>query len=261
MASAAPILASMLASKVVGSIGESQGWDPTFTAIASIAAGAGGGALGAGAAAGAGSSIAGSMATSVNPHAGFGIANIAPAMGGISANPHIGMGMRELPAWGRATQNPHLGIFKQAGGTVPTPDGGFSPQIGPYSGGYHGPDPTSNLGGGRNALITQAIPNYWNPPVSDAPTYQAHPDSQERFMTGMKDSWKNTWNDENFITSLGSTFIDGMFRKDPQPSHQGGGGGGGGGPMMPAFSGGGNQQFQMVPMYPQISSPNWQEVA
>ena len=242
MASAAPVLASMLASKVVGHIGESQGWDPRFTAIASTVAGAAGGSVGAGFGAASGASVGatnafnpattGVMAGRLMPTSGITSSLVAtmPMTAPVAPTPHISSGFAGGSRFGGT------GIW-QPGTSVPADE--FMNTMPSYV------EKLSGIG------LTSADPTG---------TLTYNPTRQERFMAGMKNQWKDTWNDKNFITSLGSTFIDGLFYKEPPPKHQGGGGGGGGGPTAPAYAGGGNQQFQMVPMYPQVSSPQWQEI-
>ena len=197
MASAAPVLASMLASKVVGHIGESQGWDPRFTAIASTVAGAAGGSVGAGF----GAASSGATMASANPHIGMGFKTVAPQVTGSMSN----------GVWGPS--------FLSKGGTVPT------------------------VGGG---------------PAYSGPMYAS---TQDRFMAGMKNQWNSTWKDEKFITSLGSTFIDGMFQKPEPVQHQGGGGGGGGGGGSPGpYQGGASTPPKFIDMYPKVMSPEWREI-
>jgi len=199
MASAAvPLIAGYLGSTLVSKIGESQGWDPRFTAIASIVAGAGAGSIGAGV----GAASGGATMASANPHIGMGFKTVAPQVTGSMTS----------GTWGPS--------ILSKGGTVPT------------------------VGGG---------------PAYSGPIYAS---GQERFMAGMKDAWSDTWKDEKFITSLGTTFVDGMFAEPEKKQALSGGGGGGGGGSAPAYQGGQGGQYQLLVGFPQkATGPQWKEVA
>ena len=259
MASAAvPILAGYLGSTLVSKIGASQGWDPRFTAIASILAGAGMGSVGAGVSAASGaSSLAGSTATSVNPHAAFSVGKIAPTLSpfSVSANPHIGMGTKNIGNFSSALtgvpNNPHFNPLHTQGGTVPTVGGGPL-----YSGPLY-----DSMTAPRGSI--GAKPNYFGS-KSDAPTYieGGLPSKQERFMAGMKGQFKDTVTGEKFLTALGTTFIDGMFAEPEKKQALSGGGGGGGGGSAPAYQGGQGGQYQLLVGFPQkATGPQWKEVA
>jgi len=248
MASAAPILGQMLVGTAISKIGENQGWHPMFTAGLGILGGAGvGSAISGGVAASAAQSagsLAGSTAMSVNPHAGFGIADIARTRlpYGMSATPHVGMGVLNRPS-----------------GILPTATGGLS---GAFASGYHGPAEMVDLP--VNSRIGMKG-NYFSPVGSGAPTYM---NKSQQWGTlaadGAKQAWKNTWKDENFIKSLGTTMIDGMFAEQPRKQPIGGGGGGGGGSMAPAYSAGGagQGQYKMIQSFPERgTSIQWNEVA
>ena len=240
---AVPLIASYFGSTLVSKIGESQGWDPRFTAIASIAAGAGFGSVGAGV--GAASGAAGGATNAFNP-----------ATTGVMA--------------GRAL--PTTGITSSLVNTTPVGIGGIKPHV---SSGFQG---GTRFGGKGIWQAGTSVPadefvSTWATPVeqlsgiglkSADPTgmMAISPSKQERFMAGMKDAWSDTWKDEKFITSLGTTFVDGMFAEPEKKQALSGGGGGGGGGSAPAYQGGQGGQYQLLVGFPQkATGPQWKEVA
>ena len=208
MASAAPLLGQMFVGQMISKIGKDQGWNPMVTAGLGILGGAGvGSAISGGMAASAAQSagsLAGSTAMSVNPHAGFGIADIAPTRlpYGMSATPHMGMGVLNRPS-----------------GILPTPTGG------PNSLSYDGPA-AMDLDVMPNGRIGRTD-NYFFPKGSDAPTYMDS-GAQWRKLAGegTKESWKALWNDKEFATAMGGQFIDAAFAEEPPVQHQATSGGG-----------------------------------
>ena len=216
MASAAPVLASMLASKVVGHVGEKQGWDPRFTAIASVVAGAGAGSLGSGIAA-ANASTAASKLPLMASNAPDIMFKTPPAF---AMKPVMGPSVADV------------GSRFAAGASVNS----FGPDV-PWGG---------------NPISTKYLP------PMDGVAYQ-HPGTT--VLQGTKDAWNAKWKDQKFITSLGSTFIDGMFQKPEPVQHQGGGGGGGGGGGSPGpYQGGASTPPKFIDMYPKVMSPEWREI-
>ena len=220
MASAAPILGQMLVGQMISKIGRDQGWNPMVTAGLGMLAGSGAGSAitGAQAANAAAGSFAGSTAMSVNPHAGFGIADIAPTRlpFGMSATPHMGMGVLNRPS-----------------GILPTPTGG------PNSLSYDGPA-AMDLDVMPNGRIGRTD-NYFFPQGSDAPTYMegGRPKWGELAAASTKDTFKNMWNDKEFATAMGGQFIDAAFAEEPPVQHQAtGGGGGGSSPLGSPYQGG-----------------------
>jgi hypothetical protein len=248
MASAAPILGQMLVSTAISKIGQNQGWHPALTAGLGILGGAGVGSaitggMAASAAQGAGS-LAGSTAMSVNPHAGFGIADIAQTRFpfGMSATPHRGMG-----------------VLNEARGTLPYPGDGA---IG--LSGYDGPIGFDVGDGQPLGRIGKPANQFFPPEQSGAPTYMDKGQQWRSLaLDGAKDKWTSMWADKKFATSMGSTFIEGMFADEPKKQPIGGGGGGGGGGSAPAYQGGGaGGQYQVVGGFPgRAAGPQWKEIA
>jgi len=80
--------------------------------------------------------------------------------------------------------------------------------------------------------------------------------------SAIKDAWKSTWKDPEFVQTLGMQMIDGFFAEPERKQSLGGGGGGGGGGSAPAYQGGGGGQYQLIQSFPQRgTSIQWQEVA
>ncbi len=117
----ASVAVPLIASFVVQKVGESQGWDPRFTAVASMVAGFGAGSMYSAAAAvgtGATAATAGTAGTaaraglSVNPHMGMGAK--AVAMGTTGGAPSVATGIADAgKSWGYApTSGAHQGIAR-----------------------------------------------------------------------------------------------------------------------------------------------------
>jgi len=251
MASAAPMLVGYLASNAVAKIGESQGWDPTLTTFLSVAAGAGAGSVGAG------------IGATATP-AASGMTNSLFAPGTTAGTATLG-GITQPSAGGLL------------GGSTPTVIGSSLGAGGSMSGaGWFAPGAASSLNTpiSNNGLVwgnpnlTGIQPVFDPLPLSAASLSGVTSPTMDPVMVGgkasaIKDAWNSTWKDENFIKSLGTTMIDGMFAEQPRKQPLGGGGGGGGGGSAPAYQGGGGGgQYGLIQSFPQRgTSIQWQEVA
>lgn len=223
MASAAvPLIAGYLGSTLVSKIGESQGWDPRFTAIASILAGAGLGSVGAGVSASAG--IGASQASTATTAA----AN-SQRLYDVAGNQLVSYKGSLWPAQEWMPFKRSLWSAQGAGGASP-------------------------------AMTPEAFRAVESFGMNAQPITQ--PSAQNAFTYAAKNAWSDTWKDEKFITSLGTTFIDGMFASPEKKEAVGGGGGGGGGGSAPAYQGGQGGQYQLLVGFPErATGPQWKEVA
>ena len=202
----------MLIGTGISLIGSKAGWDPRLTALASMA----GGGIAGGAMSGAFGSVAGSTATSVNPHAGFGIADIAPTRFpfGMSATPHVGMG-----------------VLNDARGTLPYPTG-TTPLI------YDGPSGFDIGDGQAIGRIGKPANQFLPPERSGAPTYMQGQSGFSKWITGPKG--------KALGADMLKTFLDYEIALANEPPQRLSGGGGGGGGGLTAYPGGGGQGNKQV---------------
>ena len=247
----ASVAVPLIASFVVNKVGESQGWDPRMTAVLGAVAGFGAGAfVSAGAAAGSSviaakaPSVAGSLATSVNPH---GMSNAVGSMGvsssaaGTATSGSDWMNLKQAfnPMTGEPTGNPWTLIgrpvndapsyFGQPGmrqglSARPTGDaaltGRFKPGQFDVSG--NGPRYQKDLQGNViKSTFQDELGNYVD-------NWKTRPTDDNGKETGYSQA-------ENFGVSALKTLMKPLPEKAPVRS----GGGGGGGPQAPAYQGGG----------------------
>ncbi len=235
----ASVAIPLIASFFVGKIGESQGWDPRFTAILSMAAGGFAGmAYGASAAAGTAAtasragSVAGSLATSVNPHLGMGVKAVASGTMGAPAVAGSAWGYAPTPGPAMSPLTSAPSYFGQPGmqqglSAPPTGDGDLTGRFKP------------------NQFVNQD-----GTPVGGTQFHQKDNMGnvvQNTFQSGMKDQW-DAWTTRGEDGKLSAAENFGMFAlktlmkelpKTMQTQSLISSASSQGGPMMPPFSSGG----------------------
>ena len=240
-------------------IGANQGWDPRFTALASIAAGGIGAGMTSGAFSGATAAQAATgVASSVNPHAGMLSNAFTPqagsaVAGAVTADPFLMGGQGGLAEFATTPSSQVLGATDLMGG-----QGSIASSAVPYKSinphaGFHSP---------------QAPPT-WRTPAVDAVkapffdrtqyTYKEQPyklpdgtmGSQQVRMPKV-DANGNIVKGMSQADALGVNMLDTFMQYElalakqpkPRPTRSGGGGGGGGGGPAASYQGGGGSSGQ-----------------
>ena len=267
----ASVAVPLIASFVVQKVGESQGWDPRFTAVASMVAGFGAGSLvSAGAAAGSSmiaskaASVAGSTATSVSPHIGMGVKAVAggigPTSGAILPGSGLGASMAGTRGIGGEISNfDGFSVPQQLGKIGPPGRDIFAPSLpdaarwsdAPSYFGQQGMKQGLSARPTGNAALTGRFKSNQFDVSGNGPRYQKDLQGNvikstfQDELGNYVDAWKTRPTDangketgysqaENFGVSALKTLMKPLPEKAPIR-----GGGGGGGPQAPAYQGGG----------------------
>ena len=183
------------------------------------------------------------------------MASAVPMLAGYAASTAIAK-IGENQGWSPAL----TGLLSTVGGAgVGSIGAGAAAAMGAGSGATNAFNPaTTGIMAGRATATPGLIARSMDPTgiISSAGT-------GDLFASATGDQWKKTWSNPDFITSLGTTLVDGLFADPQRKQPLGGGGGGGGGGSAPAYSGGGaGGQYQLIQSFPERgTSIQWQEVA